>query len=225
MSQNSTDLEPINARPPRAWNIAAVGATALFLAAPAAAGITTFFGDKQGWDAAAGASTKLDLVGEGFEQLIPFDWYQQELGITLASKWHPEAWSWVLLQTPGWADDGWGATTPGNGSDPLAINFDSPQRAFGYDSLSYWLDGPVGLSFYLDGQWLATSYQNIPFGTPPDIRFHGWVTDFDFDRVVIEYGQPVDNIHIVPGPSSVVAFACAVAFGHRRRRGASATSR
>jgi hypothetical protein len=85
--------------------------------------------------------------------------------------------------------------------------------------------GPVGLSFYLDGQWLATSYQNIPFGTPPDIRFHGWVTDFDFDRVVIEYGQPVDNIHIVPGPSSVVAFACAVAFGHRRRRGASATSR
>ena len=60
----------------------------------------------------------------------------------------------------------------------------------------------------------------MPIGTPPDIRFHGWVTDFDFDRVVIEYGPYVDNIHVVPGPGAVMPLVCAVVLRRRRRRDA-----
>ncbi len=176
--------------------------TAMLAASAAAFGsVTTYFDDKAGWTGQAGPSTKLDFIGSENGQLIPFDWFSQ-YGITLASQYHPNAASWSLLVDPATLD-GWSTSTATNSStDTLAVNFWAPQHAFAYEEWAGWGEA-VGVSFYLQGQLVATSFQSPPFFPGNAVHFYGWVTDFAFDRVVLSGSDRADNMYIVPGPGVI----------------------
>ncbi len=182
--------------------------------APAVASITTYFDEKAAWTAQAGPWTKLDFVGSENGQLIPFDWFSQ-YGITLASQYHPDAASWSLMMDPATLD-GWSArAATGSSTDTLAVNYATPQHAFAYEEWAGW-DEEIGVSFFLRGQLVATSFQSPPFFPGDAVHFYGWATDFAFDRVVLSGADRADNMYIVPGPGvfSALPLLCVA----RRRR-------
>lgn len=179
-----------------------IAAFSMLTASDAASGsITTYFDNKPAWAAQAGSSTKLDFVGSENGQLVPFDWFNQ-YGITLASQYHPDAASWLFMMDAATLD-GWSADVATSSStDTLAVNFGTPQHAFAYEEWASWSE-PIGLSFYLQGSLVATSFQSPPFFSGNAVHFYGWATDFAFDRVVLNNADSVDNMYIVPGPGAL----------------------
>ena len=180
------------------------------------AGITTYWNTKDAWLAAAGGGQKIDFVGNEEAQIIGYDWYI-DYGITLASFAHPEAASWVLHQSAATLD-GWGAN-PATGLlfDEHVINFLSPQHAFAYDEWTSWQED-VTLKFYFQGQFIAAANCPATQFFQPQVNFHGWVTDFAFDRVEFNNSDIVDAIYVVPSPGGLAVLAAIVGLGTRRRR-------
>ena len=182
----------------------------------ASAGITTFWNTKDAWLAAAGGAQKIDFVGNENYQIIGYDWYI-DYGITLASVAHPDAASWVLYQHQTTLD-GWGSTAAtGLISDEQVVNFLSPQHAFAYDEWTSWQED-VTLKFYLQGQFIAAANCPATQFFQPQVNFHGWVTDFAFDRVEFNNSDIVDAIYVVPSPGGLAVLAAIAGLGRRRRR-------
>ena len=182
----------------------------------ACAGITTFWNTKVAWFNAVGGAQKIDFVGNEEAQIIGFDWYI-DYGITLGSFAHPEAASWVLHQSPATLD-GWGAN-PATGLlfDEQVINFLTPQHAFAYDEWTNWGED-VTLKFYF--QWQLIAAANCPATQffESQVNFHGWVTDFAFDRVEFNNSDIVDAIYVVPSPGGLAVLAAIVGLCTGRRR-------
>lgn len=178
----------------------ALFAVALALGPAASAEFTTYFDAKQSWSQAAGNPVTLDFVGVENGQILPFDWYTSDYGITLSTKLHPEGWSWSLLMDP-FTLDGWSAASGGPG-DALALSFSTPQFAFAYEEAVASRGELISASFYLQGVLVGTSTESHPFFPGGGVHFCGWTSSLPFDRVAVNNGGPVDNMYIVPAPGA-----------------------
>ena len=187
----------------------------------ATASITTFLDDQAGWSALAGASTEIDFVSPngGTYWFIAPDYYAS-LGIQLSTKHVPQAGpgQWYGEFGNSYGDHWQGYTAAGFSNDAPAVNFFSPRRAFAYSKTSGAFS-PISIDFFYQGNLLSSSTIVTPSGTPEGIHSYGWVTSFDFDRIVLGGDGGMDSVYIttIPAPSGVGIIAIALTFGRRRR--------
>ena len=178
--------------------------------------VTTFFDDHTGWSSLAGPTSAVDFVSPtGESMVIPSDYYGS-LGLTLSAEFVGGPW-YIYKENPGASTDGWAGIPSGFDPccNPGAFSFAAPIHAVGFDAPLTSGGGSLELDFYLGSTYLGTFAIEVPLFIPPGPHFFGYVTDFAFDRVVLEIGG-ADNVYFQAIPAPPASFI--LLFWPRARR-------
>ncbi|MFO0830067.1 MAG: hypothetical protein U0572_18140 [Phycisphaerales bacterium] len=200
----------------------ATSALAVITASRADPSVQTFFNDKAGWESASGVSTAtIDFVSPTGQNLLVGAGYYAQLGVTLSDYYETPGLQWELFPGGPPSIDGWWGAPAGFAINSPAFNFSGPRHAFGWDKFHYFdlFETNVSVLFYSEGLLLGTYSVPEPPQTPDGMYFHGWVTDFSFDRVVL-YSDRADNIYfeVVPAPAGSLVVGIVALLGRSRRR-------
>ena len=180
--------------------------------------VTTFFDDHTGWSSLAGPTSTVDFVSLTGESMVVPSNYYGALGLTLSAEFVGGPW-YIFKENPGASTDGWAGIPSGFDPccNPGAFNFSAPLHAVAFDLPLVTGGGSLDIDFYIGALSLGTFAVDVPNFITPGPHFFGYVTDFAFDRVVLEIGG-ADNVYFQAIPAPSTALLLMFCLGSRRRR-------